>query len=98
MILGCVGAVRYSPDEIKGFPAAIQENIKRSEVAPGMTQQQVRYTWGSPAEVNVLKPSEEGKYREEWIYTKIGLLKTRLIFVDGKLMHIITNEPGVIKN
>ena len=98
MILGCVGAVRYSPDEIKGFPAAIQENIKRSEVAPGMTQQQVRYTWGSPAEVNVLKPSEDGKYREEWVYTRSGILKTRLIFIDGKLMHIISNEPGVIKN
>ncbi|MBI3377196.1 MAG: hypothetical protein HY035_02170 [Nitrospirae bacterium] len=97
-VLGCIDAVRYSPDEIKGFPAAIQENIKRSEIAPGMTQQQVRYAWGSPAEVNVLKPSEDGKYREEWIYTKMGLLKTQLIFVDGKLMHIISSEPGVIKN
>jgi len=96
-VLGCV-AVRYSPDEIKGFPPAIQENIKLGEVAPGMTQQQVRYSWGSPAEVNVLKPSDEGKYREEWVYTKIGLLKTRLIFIDGKLTYIISNEPGVIKN
>lgn len=98
MILGCIDSVRYSPDEIKGFPPAIQENIKRGEVAPGMTQQQVRYAWGLPAAVNVLKPSEEGKYREEWVYTRSGILKTRLIFVDGKLMHIISNEPGVIKN
>ena len=97
-VLGCIDSVRYSPDEIKGFPQAIQENIKHSEVAPGMTQQQVRYAWGSPAEVNVLKPLEDNKYREEWVYTRSGILKTRLIFIDGKLMHIITNEPGVIKN
>ena len=96
-VLGCIDAVRYSPDEIKGFPQAIQENIKRGEIAPGMTQQQIRYAWGSPAEINVLKPSDDGKYREEWIYTKMGILKTQLIFVDGKLMHIISNEPGVIK-
>jgi len=96
-VLGCIDSVRYSPDEIKGFPPAIQENIKRGEVAPGMTQQQVRYAWGSPAKVNVLKPSDDGKYREEWIYTKMGLLKTQLIFIDGKLMHIISNEPGVFK-
>lgn len=97
-VLGCIDAVRYSPDEIKGFSPAIQENIKRGEIAPNMTQQQVRYAWGSPIEINVLKPSEDGKYREEWVYSRTGLLKTRLTFVDGKLMHIISNEPGVIKN
>jgi len=97
LVPGCVNAVRYSPDEVKGFPAAIQENIKRGEIAPGMTQQQVRYAWGSPSEINVLKPSEGNKYREEWIYTRTLILKTQLIFVDGKLMHIISNEPGVIK-
>ncbi|HBO83992.1 MAG TPA: hypothetical protein DD641_03275 [Deltaproteobacteria bacterium] len=92
-VLGCIDSVRYSPDEIKGFSVAIQENIKRGEIVPGMTQQQIRYAWGSPAVVNVLKPSDDGKYREEWIYTKMGLLKTQLIFVDGKLTHIISNEP-----
>ncbi len=97
-VLGCIDSVRYSPDEIKGFPQAIQENIKRGEIAPGMTQQQIRYAWGSPAEINVLKPLEDNKYREEWVYTRSGILKTRLIFIDGKLMHIISNEPGVIKN
>ena len=97
-VLGCIDSVRYSPDEIKGFPPAIQENIKRGEIAPGMTQQQIRYAWGSPAEINVLKPLEDNKYREEWVYTRSGILKTRLIFIDGKLMHIISNEPGVIKN
>jgi len=97
-VLGCIDSVRYSPDEIKGFPQAIQENIKRGEIAPGMTQQQIRYAWGSPAEINVLKSLEDNKYREEWVYTRSGILKTRLILIDGKLMHIISNEPGVIKN
>ncbi|MDI6744474.1 MAG: hypothetical protein QMD07_03750 [Thermodesulfovibrionales bacterium] len=96
-VLGCIDSVRYSPDEIKGFPPAIQENIKRGEIALGMTQQQIRYAWGSPAEINVLKPLEDNKYREEWVYTRSWILKTRLIFIDGKLMHIISNEPGVIK-
>jgi len=97
LFFGCISDVRYSPDEIKGFPQALQEHIKRGEIAPNMTQQQVRYAWGSPMEINVLKPSEDGKYREEWVYSRTGLLKTRLTFVDGKLMHIISNEPGVIK-
>lgn len=94
---GCIGSARYSPDEIKGFPPLMQEHIKNSEVVAGMTTQQVRYAWGSPTTINILSSSEEGKYREEWIYTRAGVFKTRLIFVDGKLTHIVTNEPGIIK-
>lgn len=94
---GCIGSVRYSPDEIKGFPPPIQEHIKHSEVVAGMTTQQVRFAWGSPTTINILSPSEEGKYREEWLYTGAGVFKTRLIFIDGKLTHIVTNEPGIIK-
>ncbi len=94
---GCVESVRYSPDEIKDFPPAVQEHIKLGEVVTGMTQQQVRFAWGSPATINILQPSEEGKYREEWVYTKVGIFKTKLIFTDGKLTYIITNEPGIIK-
>jgi len=97
-LAGCVSDVRYSPDEIKAYPQTIQEQIMRGEIAPGMTQQQVRYAWGSPKEINVLKPTEDKKYREEWVYSRTGILKTRLTFVDGKLMHIISNEPGVIRN
>lgn len=97
-IAGCVESVRYSPDEIKTYPASIQENIKRGEVVPGMTMQQVRYAWGAPAVVNVLQASAQGKYREEWVYSKMGIFKTRLIFVDGTLMHILSNDPGVITN
>jgi len=96
--LGCIESARYSPDEIKEFPPATQEHIKIGKVVPGMTPQQVRYAWGSPANVNILKPSEEGKYREEWIYTRLGIFKTRLIFIDGKLTYIITNEPGITED
>jgi len=98
ILSGCVESARYSPEEIKAFPQPMQEKIKHGEIAAGMTHQQVRYAWGAPNTINILTPSEEGKYREEWIYTKIGgFFKTQLIFVDGKLMHIVTNEPGVIK-
>lgn len=99
---GCMGveSARYSPDEIKGFTPLMQEHIKHGEVVAGMTTQQVRYAWGSPTTINVLSPSEDGKYREEWVYarTLVSVFKTRLIFIDGKLTYIITNEPGVIKN
>ncbi len=94
---GCARSVRYSPDEIKDFPPAIQEHIKKGEVVTGMTQPQVRYAWGSPDYVNVLSPSVDGRYREEWIYTRMGVFKTRLIFTDKKLTEIISTEPGITK-
>ncbi|MBI4684825.1 MAG: hypothetical protein HY755_06465 [Nitrospirae bacterium] len=96
--IGCIAGVRYSPDEIKDFPPAIQERIRDGEVVTGMTLQQVRYAWGEPTYVNVLPPAEGGKYSEEWVYTKMLVFKTRLIFVDGKLTEIITNEPGVMRS
>jgi hypothetical protein len=96
MFFGCASLVRYSPDEIKGFTPEMQEHIKQGEIVTGMTPQQVRYSWGSPKTVNVLQP-ENGKYKEEWVYSRMGIFKTRLIFIDGKLMRIITNEPGIVK-
>lgn len=98
LMLGCTPVVRYSPEEIKHFPPEIQERIKKNEVATGMTQLQVRYSWGPPESVNVLSPSSDGKYREEWVYTRsMGLFKTQLIFTEGQLTEIITTEPGVIR-
>ncbi len=94
---GCVKSVRYSPDEIKDFSPEIQEHIKKGEITTGMTMQQVRYSWGAPSAVNVLKPLEDGKYREEWLYIRTGFFKSRLIFVEGKVTNIVTNEPGVLK-
>ncbi len=86
--VGCTKSIRYSEDEIKGFSPTIQENIKQGEVALGMTPQQVRYAWGSPDSLKILEPFE-GKSREEWIYSTIGVVETKLLlFFDGKLMYI----------
>ena len=86
--VGCTKSIRYSEEEIKGFSPAIQENIKQGEVALGMTPQHVRYAWGSPDSLKILEPFE-GKTREEWIYSTIGVVETKLLlFYDGKLMYI----------
>lgn len=87
---GCASAVRYSPDEIKDYPPDVQQRIREGNVVMGMTSQQVRYALGSPATVNVLAPSLDGKPREEWIYSApVGfVVKRRLLFVDGKLTDI----------
>ncbi len=85
----CVPAVRYSPEEIKDYPPAVQEQIRQGNVVLGMTAQQVRYAWGSPSSVNVLPPTEEGKVKEEWLYSTMGVfMERRLLFVDGKLVDI----------
>ncbi len=87
---GCSSAVRYSPDEIKDYPPDVQQRIRQGDVVMGMTSQQVRYALGSPATVNVLTPSLDGKPREEWIYSAtVGfVVKRRLLFVEGKLTDI----------
>lgn len=85
----CTSAVRYSPEEIKDYPPAVQEQIRQGNVVLGMTAQQVRYAWGSPSSVNVLPPTEEGKAKEEWLYSRMGVfMERRLLFVDGKLVDI----------
>jgi hypothetical protein len=94
---GCTKSVRYSQDEIKDYPPAIQEHIKNNEVTIGMTKAQVRYSWGGPHAVKILSPGEGGKERVEWVYEKLKFFKTRLIFSDGFLAEIISNEPGTGK-
>ncbi|MDI6890781.1 MAG: hypothetical protein QMC83_07590 [Thermodesulfovibrionales bacterium] len=95
--VGCTKSIRYSEEEIKGFPPNIQEHIKKGEVTPGMTQSQVRYSWDAPNSVRTLAPSEDGKSREEWVYERFKVFKTRLIFTDGKITEIISNDPGIRK-
>ncbi len=92
---GCTQAVRYSNDEIKDFTPAIQDRIKNSEVSVGMTKLQVRYAWGGPEIITVLQPSAEGKERVEWLYKKLFVFRTRLIFTDDRLTEIISTEPGI---
>lgn len=90
---GCTQVVRYSPDEIKGYPPAIQDAIRQGQVMTGMTTQQVRYALGSPSTVNILSPTEDGKPREEWLYSTVNVfMKTRLLFVDGKLMDVFPEQ------
>lgn len=85
----CAANVRYSPDEIKNYPPAVQEQIRQGDIAIGMTTQQVRYSMGSPTTVNVISPSQDGKPREEWIYSSLSVfMKKRLLFIDGKLADI----------
>ncbi|MFO0752855.1 MAG: hypothetical protein U0411_05970 [Thermodesulfovibrionales bacterium] len=85
---GCTSApVRFTHDEIKGYPLDVQERIIKGEVMLGMTQQQVRYSWGSPATVKA-SVARDGKQREEWIYSDTVGYKKRLLFVDGKLSDI----------
>jgi hypothetical protein len=85
--IGCTKSVRYTEEEIQKFPTDIQENIRQGEVKLGMTTQQVRYAWGPPNSIKFLEPTPEGKTREEWTYTKLGVFGTKLlVFVDGKLI------------
>ncbi len=85
--IGCAKSVRYTEEEIQGYPTDTQENIRQGEVKLGMTTQQVRYAWGAPNSIKFLEPTPEGKTREEWIYTKLGIFGTKLlVFVDGKLI------------
>ncbi len=86
--IGCVKSIRFTEDEIKDFPANIQDNIRKGEIAIGMTKEQVRYAWGSPDSIRILSPID-GKLREEWIYSYLGVFNTRiLLFLDGKLIYI----------
>jgi len=94
LLAGCATPIRYTYEEIRHYPLDVQERIMKGEVAPGMTTRQVRYAWGSPSSARMLEP-ENGKSKEEWIYSQaFGILRTRLIFIDGRLTHIISTEPG----
>lgn len=97
-LYGCTTTpVRFTIDEIRGFPLDVQEKIIKGEVALGMTTQQVRYAWGSPSSIRALEPLD-GKQREEWIYTTVGIFENRrLLFIDGKLVYIIPDSEKTIK-
>ena len=98
LLVGCSSSqIRFTQDEIKGYPVDIQEHIIKGEVVPGMTPQQVRYAWGAPDEVK-LSNSTDGKPQEVWTYSStVGVFKTRLTFIEGKLTSIVSTEPGRVK-
>jgi hypothetical protein len=62
-----------------------------------MTRLQVRYSWGDPDNVRVLEPAADGKERVEWIYKRMEVFRTRLIFTGDNLTEIVSSEPGVVK-
>ena len=88
---GCTKAVRYTEEEIKGFPQNVQENIRKGSIDLGMSPEQVRYAWGSPDSIKFLEPYD-GKPREEWMYAHdatLGVVSNKvLLFFDGKLIYI----------
>jgi hypothetical protein len=88
---GCTKAIRYTEEEIKTFPATVQENIRKGSIDLGMSPEQVRYAWGSPDSIKFLEPYE-GKPREEWVYSHeatLGVVGNKvLLFFDGKLIYI----------
>lgn len=97
-LISCASqGVRYTLDEIKNYPPEIQERITKGEIMPGMTKEQVRFAWGNPSSVRILTP-DKGKPREEWVYSSsLGIQKTRLIFIDGKLTYILGTAHQVFE-
>ena len=90
LVISCVGdGVRYSPYELQVFPQDVQEQIKNGEVALGMSQQAVRFSWGAPKLI-VIKDEIKDAYTEEWVYTRWRVNVTKLVFSDGKLSGIIS--------
>jgi uncharacterized protein YneF (UPF0154 family) len=89
--IGCTKSVRYTEEEIKNFPPATQDHIRKGEIDLGMTKEQVRYAWGAPDSIKFLDPFEE-KAREEWVYSQtgtFGVVSSRLLlFYDNKLIYI----------
>ncbi|RMG68310.1 MAG: hypothetical protein D6710_10290 [Nitrospirae bacterium] len=97
-VISCTKAMRYTNEEISGYPAQVQEHIKKGEVVTGMTMQQVRYAWGAPNEIRPLPSTPDGKERVQWTYKRLlGAFKTHLRFTDGVLTEIISTEPGIAK-
>jgi uncharacterized protein YneF (UPF0154 family) len=89
--LGCTKSIRYTEAEIADFPPTTQDQIRKEQIALGMTKEQVRFAWGSPDSTRFL-PSFEGKSREEWTYSTMRALNVVtskiLFFYDGRLIYI----------
>jgi outer membrane protein assembly factor BamE (lipoprotein component of BamABCDE complex) len=89
--VGCTKTIRYTEDEIRDYPADIQEQIRTGTVDLGMSKNQVRYAWGAPDSSKILEPYE-GRSREEWIYTEqgtMGVLGTKILFFyEGRLLYV----------
>lgn len=89
-LMSCAGTVKYSPAELNVFTPNERKHIKKGEVSLGMSPIAVRFAWGSPNLVRVLRPDEQGRDREEWIYKKMGFMITKLIFSGQELTGMTT--------
>lgn len=87
--------VRYSPTELEDLSPDIQEKIIQGKIAKGMTPREVRYSWGAPYRIEILLPDAEGRRRELWTYSTIGLFRTRILFTEGKVSEVYSTEPGI---
>ena len=90
LVISCsTSGVRYSAYELQEFSPDVQGQIKSGEVSLGMSQQAVRFSWGAPKAVSV-KGEIDGAYTEEWLYTRMRVMVTKLVFSDGKLTGIVS--------
>jgi len=97
VLAGCgIGkSVRYSPGEIGTFPDDVQEHIRAGELIIGMTQAQVRLSWGAPYAVRTLA-GQNSAVREEWEYRSLmGVVRTYLYFDDGVLSRLVSTNPSL---
>ena len=65
--------------------------IVRPVIYPiGMTQSQIEYLWGPPnSKITSYFLTKDGKKYEEWVYKEMGgMIKKRIIFIDGKATEI----------
>jgi hypothetical protein len=83
--------IRYTQEEIKGYPEDIKQLIINGQLSTGMTPQQVRNSWGSPDGVSSYAGAD-GKSREEWVYSSSALCRVTLVFSEGKLSGIVRSE------
>jgi len=92
-LAGCAGGgLRYTYFEIEPYPEEVRESIRRGEVMIGMTPAAVRYALGAPERSRTISPGE-GRIQEEWMYrSNLGLKKVFVVFENGEVVRIETEE------
>ncbi|MCX8027112.1 MAG: hypothetical protein N3A62_04580 [Thermodesulfovibrionales bacterium] len=94
VVISCsTSTVRYTHEELRGFPPDIQQKIIKGEISTGMTPQQVRYSWHAPKNVKTTQ-TKDGKVVEEWTYSYMGACPVTLYFSDAKLQSIILTDAS----
>jgi len=71
VLAGCLGTpadrIARHPAEFGAWPADVQERVRRGEIAPGFTAEQVQMALGEPDRVFTRQSREHGE-EEVWIY------------------------------